>query len=172
MPRVLCVDDDSDLAAIIKVRLQQKQMQVDCASSGSDAYELACSQRPQAIITDLGMPQGDGEFLIRQLKVNADTRDIPILVMSGLQDNIRIDETWALGVAAVLRKPLRFDDLVMKLNKHINGAAKLRRRRSTSAIPASSTGPFDFGTGIIMRLDRRHSVILNPRMIPRTSENE
>jgi len=119
--RILCVDDDHDLTRIIKARLRCFQAEVTRAASGKEALKLARSHRPSAIITDLGMPCGDGEYLIRRLKSRPSTASIPIVVISGLSDPQRLAEVQAMGADAILSKPIRFEELFAELAAHLDG---------------------------------------------------
>lgn len=116
---ILCVDDDCDLTRIIKARLLRMSVDVSRASSGKEGLKLAHSHRPDAVITDLGMSQGDGEFLLRRLKSKSSTANIPVIVISGLSSANRISEIERQGAAAVLKKPIQFDQLVAELNVHL-----------------------------------------------------
>ena len=119
--RILCVDDDDDLTRIIKARLQRASVEVSRAASGKEGLKLAHSHRPDAIITDLGMSHGDGEFLLRRLKSRSSTATIPVIVISGISDSKRIAEIEQHGAAAVLRKPIGFDQLFTELQAHLSG---------------------------------------------------
>lgn len=119
--RILCVDDDDDLTRIIKARLQRASVEVSRAASGKEGLKLAHSHRPDAVITDLSMAHGDGEFLLRRLKSRSSTATIPVIVISGIADSKRIAEIEQYGAAAVLRKPIAFDDLFTQLQAHLDG---------------------------------------------------
>lgn len=117
--RILFVDDDNDLTRIIKARLRRHRVEVTRASCGKDGLKLAHSHHPDAIITDLGMPSGDGEFLIRRLKSRPCTASIPLVVISGVTDPQRLAEVRMLGANAILRKPMKFEDLFCELGSHL-----------------------------------------------------
>ena len=117
--RILCVDDDDDLTRIIKARLQRSSVEVSRAASGKEGLKLAHSHRPDAVITDLGMSHGDGEFLLRRLKSKSSTASIPVIVISGIADSRRVAEIAHYGASAVLRKPISFDDLFIELQTHL-----------------------------------------------------
>ena len=116
-PSVLCVDDDADLTRLLKVRLQQCKVTVTRACSGRDGLRLARSHRPSAIISDLGMAGGDGEYLIRRLQSRPSTASIPVLILSGLDDPTRINVAYRMGATSVLKKSDPFDVLVEELKR-------------------------------------------------------
>ena len=128
--RILCVDDDDDLTRIIKARLRKYKVEVTRAAGGKEGLKHVHSHRPSAIITDLGMPNGDGEFLLRRLKSRASTASIPVVVVSGVHDERRIARVQSMGAAAILHKPLKFDALFAELASHLDW---------TSADSATST---------------------------------
>lgn len=119
--RVLCVDDDTDLTRVIKARLQPHRVEVARAGNGKEGLRAARSHRPSVVITDLGMPCGDGEFLLRRLKSRPSTASIPVLVISGLADEQRKAQVQNLGAVAMLNKPFSFDELFAELEPLLNG---------------------------------------------------
>ena len=76
------------------------------------------------IITDLRMPQGEGEYVLECLKRIADTAHIPVIVLTGERGEDLPGRLSSLGAAGFLRKPFQFDDLVGELSRHIELRAR------------------------------------------------
>jgi two-component system, chemotaxis family, chemotaxis protein CheY len=102
--RVLVVDDDESVRAVVAAMLRRAGYEVSEARDGLDALVLARRVQPDAIVTDLNMPRCDGQRLCEELKRDPVTARIPVVVMSGnAPDEMPLRR---LGCAAVLHKPL------------------------------------------------------------------
>src|SRR5262245_56745260 len=110
-PWVLCVDDDCDFAALLKMRLQQHGVDVLHAFAGMEGYRVAFTHEAQAIILDQEMPDGNGEYLLRRLKESPATAGIPVIVLTGRKDSALARRMYNLGAARFLTKPIDWDDL-------------------------------------------------------------
>lgn len=110
MAAVLIAEDDEDIALILTRLLKRAGHTVRHAPDGERALELAVAQRPDLVLTDLGMPRMDGFELTRAIREHPELRDTPVVMLSGHLhpgDNAPI----AAGVCAVLLKPCPNDKL-------------------------------------------------------------
>lgn len=119
---ILCVDDEPKILRILTQYLTMVGHTVKSASDGENGLRQLSQQHPSfdLIITDIRMPSMSGLELIRRIRNLG--LDIPVVVMSGHQDD-EVDKAMSeLRIAAVLEKPFLFDDidelldLVSKLN--------------------------------------------------------
>ncbi|MFO0984064.1 MAG: response regulator [Planctomycetota bacterium] len=131
--RVLCVDDDDRVCAGIARFLRGHGIEVISAANGQQAYLLAIAERPAAIITDLGMPRADGEFLIQQLKHDHRTKRTPVIVLTGHAATQVAPRLRALGVAEVLTKPAPLLELLRALRIHLHLRKGKRANRLSPA---------------------------------------
>jgi len=83
---ILVVDDDLPIRTIVAMALEQEGYQVVTASNGQDALNNILRSIPDAVVLDLMMPVLDGRQLIKVLRAEAATRDIPIIVLSAAYD--------------------------------------------------------------------------------------
>jgi CheY-like chemotaxis protein len=74
-------------------------------------YWLASTELPDVIITDLLMPRGNGDYVVECLKQNAQTRNIPLIVLSGVGVRQLEETTRDLAVEEIFTKPVEFDSL-------------------------------------------------------------
>ena len=119
--KVLVVDDEPDFLSVIRMRLSKAGYDVICAHHGRDALEKMKIKHPDAIITDVMMPVMDGVDFYQELKGNAETRSIPVIVMT-VKD--KLEESFrAVGAADFLTKPFEVEDLVTKIENSINRRA-------------------------------------------------
>lgn len=119
MPTVLCIDDDPQITDAIARRLRRYNIQVVRAFHGMQGYWMAVTEKPDVIITDLRMPQGDGETVLECIKRNAQTAAIPVVVLTGVQEAGQQRRLEHAGAAGYLNKPVRFEDLLEELSRHI-----------------------------------------------------
>ena len=120
MPVVLIAEDDEDIARILTRLLTRSGCTVMRAPDGARALELAVADRPDVVLTDLGMPRMDGLALTRAIRADAGLRDTPVVMLSGHLhpgDNAPI----AAGVCVVLLKPCPND----KLREVVNDLSEL-----------------------------------------------
>jgi CheY-like chemotaxis protein len=88
-PLVLLVDDDPDMATFLSSRLRKCGVDMLCAADGVQGYLIACREKPNFIISDFFMPNGDALYLLWRLRSTSATENIPVFVLSGR----RFDET-------------------------------------------------------------------------------
>ena len=120
VPKVLCIDDDPDFMTAMDLRLSKYEVQVIKAFFGSQGIWLATSEQPDVIITDLNMPQGQGEYVIDFLRKDRRTAQIPIIVLTGKRTSNLQQILHSMGVEKVLTKPVRFDELASELSQYID----------------------------------------------------
>lgn len=128
-PTILCVDDDPDIAAAIEMRLRPFSVQVECAFCGMQGIWEAVRQRPDLILIDLAMPNGDGHYILKCLKENDETASIPIIVLTGLRDPQLRRKVLHAGAEQYLRKPVRSDDLLHNIGRYVDLRPRGHTRR-------------------------------------------
>lgn len=107
--RILLVEDDSDSSLILKNILTKAGYIVDCRVDGSSIVERDFLL-PDVFILDNSMPTIDGIALCKYLKLKPDTKDIPVIMISG---NHQIkSKAMRAGVTLFLGKPLQSEELV------------------------------------------------------------
>lgn len=113
--KVLIVDD----AAIDRQNLERIVAEAGCvtltADSGQLAIDRACSDRPDLILMDVNMPGMDGFAATRKLKADAQTKDIPIVFVTG--KNQKADMAWGqmLGARGYVAKPYSREQILEQL---------------------------------------------------------
>ncbi|MGN8158866.1 response regulator [Salinisphaera sp. SWV1] len=108
-PRVLIVDDDAAFADIVCKTARQRGFEAEAAGDGRRALAAMAECAPDAVILDLGLPgELDGWSVLDRIKADADTRDIPVHIVSAADDTGRSASAGAVGY---LRKPVTRDNL-------------------------------------------------------------
>jgi PAS domain S-box-containing protein len=115
--KILITDDDQHLARSVEFELKKRGFTTFCASSGKQALEAVDSLRPDLILLDIVMPEMDGYEVIKQLKNRADTRNIPIIIMTGIDiDGGRV-KALSIGAAEYIQKSEGFQRLFEVIEK-------------------------------------------------------
>lgn len=118
-PTVLVVDDDSTNRALCRHCLKRDGNRIEEAVDGVSALRSVAENPPDVIIMDVMMPNMDGLECTRRLKADLATRDIPIIIVSGLSGE---DDTLAgleAGADDYLSKPIRPGELAMRVRSQI-----------------------------------------------------
>jgi DNA-binding response OmpR family regulator len=110
--RVLVVDDDRPILGFVTMALEAEGYQVESATDGQAALSKVRWQAPDAILLDLMLPVLDGWQLIKALRANPTTSQIPIIVLSAAPDAAKHPE---LGSLVVLSKPFDIGILLILL---------------------------------------------------------
>ncbi len=117
--RILLIDDEDDIREVAKMSLEiTAGWEVLTASSGKEGVAKAESEKPDAILLDLMMPELDGTATLARLKQNPASREIPVVLLTAKVHPAERNRFSELGAAAVMPKP--FDP--MKLADEIAAA--------------------------------------------------
>ena len=115
--RLLIVDDSSTVLSVLGRMLKQAGVEITTATSGEDAMTSIGAQRPDAILLDIVMPGMDGFSVLRSLRRDPSTRDIPVIMMSGNEQATEQYYAQRIGADAFLRKPFGRSDVFAHLER-------------------------------------------------------
>ena len=115
MATILVVEDNEASRDALSRRLQRRGYEVLLAVDGQQAVSVAQSSKPDLILMDLGLPIIDGWEATRQLKADASTKHIPIIVLSAHAMTNDRDLALAAGGDDFDTKPVRFQPLIDKI---------------------------------------------------------
>ena len=112
---VLIADDSATDRKRLSLALEKLGLTVTSVNSGNEATSSAELNKPDIIILDVIMEDGDGYHACRTLRRNQETADIPIIIVSSKSN--RVDKMWAekLGANAYVTKPFSDNDLLKAL---------------------------------------------------------
>ena len=125
--RVLVVEDDDDIADVLRRSLRQEGHEVRTAGDGEEALTMAAEFIPDLVILDLGLPRLDGVEVCRRLRADG---DVPILILTARSDTGDRVEGLDAGADDYLVKPFERSELLARMR------ALLRRRppRGTASL--------------------------------------
>ena len=111
---ILIVEDVPNVLELLEVTLRFKGYAVITARNGEEALEVVSKTRPVLIITDILMPKMDGYAFIQKLRVNPETRAIPVVFLSATYVTPE-DKQFALslGAARFMEKPIDTEDFLL-----------------------------------------------------------
>jgi len=113
--RILVVDDKIDNTELL-TQILEEQFEVQSAHSGEECLQIAKTTLPDLIILDVTMPKMDGYQVLRHLKQDALTENIPIVFLTARYRDIdRIVKGLALGAIDYLTKPIEEDELLARI---------------------------------------------------------
>ncbi len=105
-PQIMVVDDDQDTVAILARHLQREGFVPIEASSGAQCLKLVQENEVDVILLDLMMPDMDGFQVVRELRANPVTAEIPVIMITARDDLDARAEGMRLGVSDFLAKPV------------------------------------------------------------------
>ncbi len=121
MARILIVDDDASLASVMAHYFRKVGHTPLLAPNGHAAL-LAARAHPDIILLDLGLPDIPGDEVLRRLKRDPYTAQIPVVVVSGEPDAAdRVPRDGATGAVAVLQKPVLGSELCAVVDLVLEG---------------------------------------------------
>lgn len=112
MSSVLVVDDEFDVAEVVRIVLEERGFDVILASDGAEAETILAAETPTLIITDVMMPHVSGFDLVQWARGQERLRDVPIIVMSAVRPS-STSGTWQ----AFLQKPFTLRRLVASIDE-------------------------------------------------------
>lgn len=116
--KVLIVEDDEFLRSLNAKRLETEGFKVAVAVDGQNAIDLIPKEMPNLIFLDLLLPGVDGFEVLKKIKSDPTTKDIPVIVFSNLGQKEDIEKARTMGASDFLVKAnFTLDDVVLKIKE-------------------------------------------------------
>lgn len=116
-PDILAVDDDATTTAIVRAVVTRSGMTCHVAANGKQALETARTLKPSAIVLDVNMPFMDGFEVLSTLRNDPETADIPIVMLTSVQQESDIVRGFALGADDYVVKPFNPMELLARIKR-------------------------------------------------------
>jgi DNA-binding response OmpR family regulator len=116
---ILIVDDDPAITTLLQLSFEFEGHQVMTAANGAEALELARQIHPAAMVVDVMMPEMDGLELIRRIRANPATAEIPIVCLSAKALAADVEAGMAAGATDYVTKPVDPMELLERVQLHI-----------------------------------------------------
>ena len=158
--RVLLIDDDSSIHALVAAMLKTLDVQIISATCGADGIAIARAQQPDLLLLDNDMPDVSGLDVLMQLKADVELASLPVIMITGSESNKTLSACFATGAIDYIRKPFTAAELRARVSSVIE------RQRLLAELTHAAR--FDKLTGLANR------ALLNDRLttaIERAREN-
>ncbi len=161
MHRILVVEDDPDIAELLRHFLERAQYEVDVLGHGADALPHIRSHRPDLVILDRMLPGMDGLEICRHLRGHDATANLPVIMVTARAEETDRIVGLELGADDYITKPFSAKEVVARVN------ALLRRsHRPSATLPGPA--PLTYGP---IRMDlERHVVTLDDTEVRLTAK--
>ncbi|CAN5375169.1 response regulator transcription factor [soil metagenome] len=113
--RVLVVDDEPDIVALVAYHLAKAGYRVSTAANGSEAVEVAQRERPTLVVLDLMLPGMSGYDVLQQLRADDRTRSVGVLLLTARREEPDRIRGLSLGADDYLTKPFSPQELVLRV---------------------------------------------------------
>ncbi|MFE0581428.1 response regulator [Streptomyces sp. NPDC058874] len=157
MTRVLVVDDEPQIVRALVINLKARTYEVDAASDGASALELAAARHPDVVVLDLGLPDMDGVEVIRGLRGRS---RVPILVLSARHSSDEKVEALDAGADDYVTKPFGMDELLARLRAAVRRAEPSAGSGADGSVVATEGFTVDLAAKKAVR--EGHDVRLTP----------
>lgn len=104
MQSILFIEDEPTLQKAVGRYLEKKGYDISSALDGEAGLELAKKNKPNLILLDLILPKKDGFEVLKELKQDENTKDIPVIILTNLEQSEDIEKTLELGATTYLVK--------------------------------------------------------------------
>lgn len=116
--KILIIEDDRLLRKVINKKLERENYKVIEATDGEEGLKFSDSEQPDLILLDLVLPEIDGFDVLAKLKKNPNTLKIPVIILSNLGDEEKVEKGMRLGAADYLIKAhLDPGDIIKRIKK-------------------------------------------------------
>lgn len=130
--RILVVDDEPDITALVAYHLARNGYRVSTAANGQDALRAAREERPDIVVLDLMLPGVSGYEVLRELRRRQDTGDVGVILLTARREETDRIKGLSLGADDYLTKPFSPQELTLRV-------AALLRRLAAPAVAAGSS---------------------------------
>ena len=113
--KVLVVDDESFIINLLKNGLTEEGFNVITASNGFDAILAVEEQQPDVVINDIMMPRLTGLEFLRALKNNPATADVPVFLISAMDQADMVQQGLKQGAVDYITKPFKVSEIIGKI---------------------------------------------------------
>jgi len=132
--RILVVEDDVDTMTWLTVLLKQNNFEVKGACDGTQALSMVVRERPDLVILDIGLPAGNGIFVLENIRRNESLGHTPVIVWSGAPA-FRPNEAIEAGASCFLPKPCSNESILHAVESAMLTVEHLRSQANPPAQP-------------------------------------
>jgi phosphate regulon transcriptional regulator PhoB len=122
--RIVVADDEKDIVELVAFNLEQEGYAVSRAFDGRRALEMVKTERPTLVILDLMMPEMNGMEVCRVIRANADTVDLPVIMLTAKSDPLDKILGLEIGADDYITKPFHVRELIARVRSVLRRAGR------------------------------------------------
>ena len=126
--KVLVADDEIHIIHVVAIKLRNNGFEVISAANGAEAFELACEEKPDIIVTDFQMPVMTGLQLVEKLRKCEQTKDIPVIMLTARGFAVEDGQKKDLQISELLSKPFSPKELLRSIEDILYQRAVMRNK--------------------------------------------
>ncbi|CAG4972538.1 response regulator transcription factor [Novilysobacter luteus] len=115
--RLLMVEDEEDIAFILRFLLERNGYQVDHAADGRVALEWLAGEVPEIVLMDIMLPYHDGIELVERLRATPGWQSVPVLMLSAKAREADIVRALELGADDYVTKPFQPEEVLARIRR-------------------------------------------------------
>jgi CheY-like chemotaxis protein len=138
---VYFIDDSATMREVIKIAFRRENITVITAGDAASAIAQFEQTPPDAVITDVIMPDQDGYSVCSQIKQHPQFSKTPVILMSGVVNKSVADKAVAVGADELIRKPFQPQDLIARVRNFLEPKSEKPAAHSAPAAPRHSSAP-------------------------------
>jgi len=127
--RVLIADDEIHIIHVVAIKLRNNGYEVISAENGAQAFELACKEKPDIIVTDFQMPVMTGMEFVKKLRECEQTKDIPVIMLTARSFAVEDEQKRQLRISECLSKPFSPKELLRSIEDILYADAVVQKSR-------------------------------------------
>jgi len=115
--KILVADNEIHIVQVVAIKFRNNGFEVITSDNAREAFELACRQKPDVIVTDLQMPGTSSLELIENLRKHPATADIPVVLLTARDFTVEDEQMSDLRISVCLPKPFSPRELLQTVNE-------------------------------------------------------
>jgi len=117
---ILVVEDEESLLKLVSILFASRGYHVTGVADGRSALEMIAGNRPDLVVLDLMLPEVDGVEVCRHIRRNAETRDLPVLMLTARKSSHDVNAGLNAGADAYITKPFKTAEVMDTIEKLLN----------------------------------------------------
>jgi DNA-binding response OmpR family regulator len=115
--KILIAEDEPLILQTLELKLKKEGYEVIGCADGLEALQKIDAEHPDLIITDIMMPYMSGLEVVRKVKQDVNSKNIPVIVLSTMGQESIVEEAFELGADDYLKKPFSLSELSIRIKK-------------------------------------------------------
>jgi DNA-binding response OmpR family regulator len=129
--KLLLADDSITIQKVVELVLADEGFEIKAVNNGEEALHVIRSFKPDIVLADIDMPKINGYQLCEKIKTHSETKDIPVILLSGAFEPVDEDLVKQVKADGYIIKPFESQELLNKINSTINPSSKQSSAAST-----------------------------------------